>query len=62
LALPTLVILGDGDHVVPFEWSCKRASELIQGAELKVYPGAPHCFAVTHAETLNKDLLTFVQG
>ncbi|RMV98963.1 Arylesterase [Pseudomonas caricapapayae] len=60
--VPTLVIHGDGDQVVPFEASGKRAAELIKGAELKVYPGAPHGFAVTHAETLNKDLLTFVQG
>ncbi len=60
--VPTLVIHGDDDQVVPFEASGKRAAAMIKGAELKVYPGAPHGFAVTHAETLNKDLLTFVQG
>ncbi|KPZ02574.1 alpha/beta fold hydrolase [Pseudomonas syringae] len=60
--VPTLVIHGDDDQVVPFEASGKRAAAMIKGAELKVYPGAPHGFAVTHAETLNKDLLAFLQG
>ncbi|KTB55385.1 hypothetical protein AO067_01615 [Pseudomonas viridiflava ICMP 13104] len=60
--VPTLVIHGDGDQVVPFEASGKRAAAMIKGAELKVYPGAPHGFAVTHAQQLNEDLLTFLKG
>ncbi|RMU93436.1 Arylesterase [Pseudomonas coronafaciens pv. coronafaciens] len=60
--VPTLVIHGDGDQVVPFEASGKRAAEMIKGAVLKVYPGAPHGFAVTHAQQLNEDLLTFLQS
>ena len=39
----------------------KQAAELIRGAELKVYAGAPHGFAVTHAQQLNEDLLAFLQ-
>ncbi|EPN21214.1 arylesterase, partial [Pseudomonas syringae pv. actinidiae ICMP 18804] len=58
--VPTLVIHGDDDQVVPFEASGKRAAELIEGAKLNVYSGAPHGFAVTHAQQLNEDLLAFV--
>jgi pimeloyl-ACP methyl ester carboxylesterase len=60
--VPTLVIHGDADQVVPFATTGKLAAELIRGAELKVYAGAPHGFAVTHAEQLNRDLLAFVAG
>lgn len=60
--MPTLVIHGDDDQVVPFEASGKRAAAMIKGAELKVYSGAPHGFAVTHAQKLNEDLLAFLQG
>ncbi|AYN18597.1 alpha/beta hydrolase [Pseudomonas monteilii] len=59
--VPTLVIHGDDDQIVPFETTGKRAAELIRGAELKVYAGAPHGFAVTHAQQLNEDLLAFLQ-
>lgn len=60
--VPTLVIHGDADHIVPFEVTGKRAAEQIAGAELKIYKGAPHGFAVTHAQQLNEDLLAFVGG
>lgn len=58
--IPTLIIHGDADQVVPFEATGKLAAEQIKGAVLKVYPGAPHGFAVTHADQLNDDLLAFV--
>lgn len=58
--VPTLVIHGDGDQIVPFETTGKQAAAQIKGAELKVYAGAPHGFAVTHAQTLNEDLLAFL--
>lgn len=58
--VPTLVIHGDGDQIVPFETTGKRAAEQIKGAELKVYAGAPHGFAVTHTQQLNEDLLAFL--
>ncbi|MFF7706722.1 alpha/beta fold hydrolase [Pseudomonas sp. NPDC007930] len=60
--VPTLVIHGDADQIVPFETTGKLAAELIEGAQLKVYPGAPHGFAVTHGEQLNQDLLAFLAG
>lgn len=59
--VPTLVIHGDDDQIVPFETTGKLAAEQIQGAELKVYAGAPHGFAVTHTQQLNEDLLAFLQ-
>jgi pimeloyl-ACP methyl ester carboxylesterase len=60
--VPTLVIHGDDDQVVPFETTGKLAARLIKGSTLKVYPGAPHATAVTHADQLNDDLLAFVKS
>lgn len=60
--VPTLVIHGSNDQVVPFETTGKVAAEMIANAELKVYDNAPHGFAVTHQEQLNNDLLTFLQA
>lgn len=58
--VPTLVIHGGGDQIVPLETTSKVAAQMIKGAQLKVYPGAPHGFAVTHGQTLNEDLLAFL--
>ncbi|KAF1068512.1 MAG: Arylesterase [Pseudomonas citronellolis] len=58
--VPTLVIHGDDDQIVPFETTGKLAAQLIPGAQLKVYAGAPHGFAVTHTQQLNEDLLAFL--
>ncbi|GGJ87770.1 alpha/beta fold hydrolase [Pseudomonas matsuisoli] len=59
--VPTLVIHGDADAIVPFETTGKLAAQQIEGAELKVYEGAPHGFAVTHQQRLNEDLLAFLE-
>ena len=58
--VPTLVIHGDGDQIVPFETTGKVAAQMIKGAELKVYKDAPHGFAATHTQQLNEDLLAFL--
>ncbi|WP_044871667.1 alpha/beta hydrolase [Pseudomonas sp. LFM046] len=58
----TLVIHGDDDQIVPAETTGMLAAKLIPGAELKLYGGAPHGFAVTHAQQLNEDLLAFLAG
>ena len=58
--VPTLVIHGDDDQIVPFEVGGKASASLIDGATLKVYPGAPHGITDTHKEQLNADLLSFV--
>lgn len=60
--VPTLVIHGSNDQIVPFETTGKVAAEMIAGAELKVYDNAPHGFAVTHQDQLNEDLLTFLKS
>jgi non-heme chloroperoxidase len=58
--IPTLVIHGDDDQIVPFEVGGKRSAELIAGAELKVYPGAPHGITQTHHQQLTADVLEFI--
>jgi non-heme chloroperoxidase len=59
--VPTLVIHGDDDQIVPLEGSGKASAELIEDAELKVYAGAPHGLADTHKDRLNQDLLSFLR-
>ena len=59
--VPTLVIHGDDDQIVPVADSALMSSKLIRGAVLKVYPGAPHGMMVTHKDQLNNDLLAFVR-
>lgn len=60
-SLPTLVIHGDDDRVVPFEATGKLAAAAIPSSVLKVYPGAPHALCFTHKEQLNQDLLHFIK-
>ncbi|MCD4534602.1 alpha/beta hydrolase [Nocardioides sp. cx-169] len=58
--VPTLVIHGDDDQVVPFEVGGEKSAARIPGAELRVYPGAPHGITDTHKEQLTADLLEFI--
>lgn len=60
--VPTLVIHGDADQVVPFEATGQLAASLIKGSQLKVYAGAPHATCVTHQDDINRDLLAFIQA
>jgi non-heme chloroperoxidase len=60
--LPTLVIHGDDDQVVPIYASGRASAKLVKGAKLIVYPGGPHGITDTHKEKLNADLLAFIQG
>ena len=57
--VPTLIIHGDDDQIVPINISGELAAKQIKGATLKVYKGAPHGLPVTHQEQFNKDLLEF---
>jgi non-heme chloroperoxidase len=59
--VPTLVIHGDDDQIVPFADSAPLSSKLVPDAELKVYPGAPHGLMVTHRDQFHADLLEFVK-
>ncbi len=62
IAVPTLVIHGDHDVSSPIDLTGRATAELIPGARLKVYEGAPHGLFVTHIDRLNADLLAFIQG
>jgi non-heme chloroperoxidase len=57
--IPTLIIHGDDDQIVPISNSAHLMAKLIQGARLKVYEGGGHGLAATHKTMLNNDLLTF---
>ncbi len=60
VTVPTLVLHGDADGIVPLEGSGERTHKAIPGSELKVIPGAPHGFNVSHAEAFNGALLGFL--
>lgn len=60
--IPTLVLHGDDDQIVPIGASALLASRLVKGATLKVYPGAPHGLCSTHKEQVNADLLAFLRA
>ncbi len=60
--VPTLIIHGDDDQIVPIEASALRTSKLIKDATLKIYAGAPHGIADTHKDQLNADLLAFLKA
>jgi len=59
--VPTLVIHGDDDQVVPIDASGRASANLVKGAKLIVYPGAPHGLTDTHKDKLNADLLAFIR-
>ncbi|MDY0872118.1 alpha/beta fold hydrolase [Dongia rigui] len=60
--VPTLVIHGDDDQIVPIDAAGRSSAKLVKGAVLKVYPGAPHGITDTHKDQLNADLLAFIKG
>jgi len=59
--VPTLIIQGDDDQIVPIDDSGRLSVKIVEDAELKEYPGAPHGLFQTHKEQFNGDLLTFVK-
>jgi non-heme chloroperoxidase len=62
VTVPTLVMQGDDDQIVPFADAGKLQAKLVKGAVLKVYPGKPHGLMTTDAEQINPDLLAFIQS
>jgi len=58
--VPTLIIHGDDDQIVPIGAAALRSSKLVRNATLKIYAGAPHGLAYTHKDQLNADLLAFL--
>ena len=59
--VPTLILHGDDDQIVPIADSAMLTVKLIKNAKLKVYPGAPHGLCSTHKNQLNMDLLAFLR-
>ncbi len=60
--IPTLIIHGDDDQIVPIGDSALLSSKIVKGATLKVYAGAPHGLTFTHKEQFNEDLLAFLRS
>jgi non-heme chloroperoxidase len=60
--VPTLIIQGDDDQIVPIANAGLLQAKMIKGAELKVYPGAPHGLTTTHKDQFNADLLAFLKA
>jgi non-heme chloroperoxidase len=59
--VPTLVLQGDDDQIVPFEDSGALTAKLVKSAILRVYAGFPHGMPVSHSGPINEDLLAFIQ-
>jgi len=62
LDVPTLVLHGDDDQIVPIGNSALLTAGIVKGSTLKIYPGAPHGICSTHKEQVNKDLLAFFKS
>lgn len=60
--VPTLVLHGEDDQIVPVKNSARKAAQLIKGAKEIYYPGAPHGITATHQDQINADLLAFITG
>jgi non-heme chloroperoxidase len=60
--VPTLIMHGDDDQIVPIAATAVLSAQLIKGSTLKVYPGAPHGLCSTHKDQVNADLLAFIEA
>jgi non-heme chloroperoxidase len=60
--VPTLVMQGDDDQIVPYKDAALPSAKLLKNSTLKIYPGFPHGMMTTHADVINQDLLAFIRG
>lgn len=60
--IPTLIVHGDADQIVPIKASALLSAKLIKNSTLKIYSGAPHGISQTHKDQFNADLLAFISG
>jgi non-heme chloroperoxidase len=60
--VPTLILHGDDDQIVPYEDAAVLSAKLVKGATLKIYPGYPHGMCSTHPDVINADLLAFFRA
>jgi non-heme chloroperoxidase len=62
ITVPTFVIQGDDDQIVPYKDASLLQAKLIKNSTLKIYPGYPHGMLTTHADVINPDLLAFIRS
>ncbi|MGY3611055.1 MULTISPECIES: alpha/beta fold hydrolase [unclassified Bradyrhizobium] len=62
ITVPTLVMHGDDDQIVPYKDAAPLSAKLLSRATLKIYPGFPHGMLTTHADVINEDLLAFIEA
>jgi non-heme chloroperoxidase len=60
--VPTLIMHGDDDQIVPIDDSAKLSAKLVKGSTLKVYPGLSHGMCTVNKDLINQDLLAFIKG
>ena len=60
--VPTLILHGDDDQIVPIQSAALLSSKIVKGSQLKVYPGYPHGMCQSHKDVINADLLAFLKG
>jgi non-heme chloroperoxidase len=61
ISVPTLVLHGDDDQIVPIDDSARLSAPLLKNGTLKIHPGLPHGMCTTHADVINADLLAFIR-
>jgi len=62
MTVPTLVMQGDDDQVVPYKDASLLQAKLLKNATLKIYPRFPHGMMTTHADVVNADILAFIRS
>lgn len=62
ISVPTLVLHGEDDQIVPYQDAGVLSAKIIKNAKLKIYPGYPHGMLTIHADVINPDLLEFIQS
>ena len=62
ITVPTLVLHGDDDQIVPIDDSARLSAPLLKNGTLKIHPGLPHGMCTTHADVINADLLAFIRS
>jgi non-heme chloroperoxidase len=62
ISVPTLILHGDDDQIVPIDDSAKLSAKIVKNATLKIYQGAPHGMCSTHVDQVNADLLAFLKA
>jgi non-heme chloroperoxidase len=62
ITVPTLVMQGDDDQIVPHKNAAVLQAKLLKNGTLKIYPGLPHGMMTTHADMINADLLAFIRS